>query len=115
MPSMGWILWDMGYKRIAQSDGELAFTSFQRLLKLATLNRCYIKDHGMGNNPTKARKTLPLLLENKTRPMLFLKQHVGIRVQFDCLRKYGIWLRRLWDWPDHYAAAKNEWAKEFWL
>lgn len=37
-PSMGWLFWDKG-QRIAQSDGELAFTSFQKALRVYTLNR----------------------------------------------------------------------------
>lgn len=37
-PSMGWVLWDKG-QRISQSDGELAFTSFNRALRVVTINR----------------------------------------------------------------------------
>lgn len=37
-PSMGWLVWDKG-QRIAQSDGELAFTSYQRALRIYELNR----------------------------------------------------------------------------
>lgn len=39
--SMGWIFWDKG-QRICNSDGELAFTSFQRALRVYELNRVYI-------------------------------------------------------------------------
>lgn len=39
MPSgMGWIVWDKG-QRINQSDGELAFTSFDSALRIYTFNR----------------------------------------------------------------------------
>jgi len=37
-PSMGWIFWDKG-QRIQQSDGELAYTSFERALKVAEYGR----------------------------------------------------------------------------
>jgi site-specific DNA-methyltransferase (adenine-specific) len=37
-PSMGWIFWDKG-QRICNSDGELAFTSFERALRVAEYNR----------------------------------------------------------------------------
>jgi site-specific DNA-methyltransferase (adenine-specific) len=37
-PSMGWIFWDKG-QRICNSDGELAFTSFDRALRAVTYNR----------------------------------------------------------------------------
>jgi site-specific DNA-methyltransferase (adenine-specific) len=43
--SMGWILWDKG-QRISQSDGELAFSSYQKALRVFTLNRCAIKMEG---------------------------------------------------------------------
>ena len=43
--SMGWILWDKG-QRITQSDGELAFSSYQKALRIFTLNRCAIKMDG---------------------------------------------------------------------
>lgn len=36
--SMGWIFWDKG-QRICNSDGELAFTSFDRALRVAEYNR----------------------------------------------------------------------------
>lgn len=37
-PSMGWLVWDKG-QRIAQSDGELAFTNMPKALRVYTLNR----------------------------------------------------------------------------
>ena len=35
---MGWIFWDKG-QRICNSDGELAYTSFERALRVAEYNR----------------------------------------------------------------------------
>lgn len=40
--SMGWIFWDKG-QRICNSDGELAFSSFNKALRVFTLNRTYIQ------------------------------------------------------------------------
>jgi site-specific DNA-methyltransferase (adenine-specific) len=37
-PTSGWLVWDKG-QRIAQSDGELAWTSQDRALRIFTLNR----------------------------------------------------------------------------
>jgi site-specific DNA-methyltransferase (adenine-specific) len=37
-PSMGWIIWDKG-QRINQSDGELAFSSFDKATRICTMNR----------------------------------------------------------------------------
>lgn len=43
--SMGWLVWDKG-QRIAQSDGELAFTSFDKALRIYTLNRVALMTDG---------------------------------------------------------------------
>jgi len=49
--SMGWIFWDKG-QRINNSDGELAFTSFNRALRVFTLNRVFILEFGDTKHPT---------------------------------------------------------------
>jgi len=38
-PSMGWILWDKGQRDFAYSDGELAYTSFNKALRIFTYSR----------------------------------------------------------------------------
>jgi site-specific DNA-methyltransferase (adenine-specific) len=38
-PSMGWIFWDKGQRDFSTSDGELAYTSFQRKLKVFEMSR----------------------------------------------------------------------------
>jgi len=38
-PSMGWIFWDKGQRDFSTSDGELAYTSFQKKLKVFNLSR----------------------------------------------------------------------------
>jgi DNA modification methylase len=43
--SMGWLVWDKG-QRIAQSDGELCFTSFQKALRIFEMNRMAIQQDG---------------------------------------------------------------------
>jgi site-specific DNA-methyltransferase (adenine-specific) len=50
-PSMGWIFWDKG-QRICNSDGELAFTSFQKALRVFELNRVHILEYGDTKHPT---------------------------------------------------------------
>jgi site-specific DNA-methyltransferase (adenine-specific) len=49
--SMGWIFWDKG-QRIKNSDGELAFTSFQKALRVVGLNRVYLLEYGDTEHPT---------------------------------------------------------------
>jgi len=50
-PSMGWIFWDKG-QRICNSDGELAFTSYDRALRVVDANRVKIQEHGGAIHPT---------------------------------------------------------------
>jgi len=49
--SMGWLFWDKG-QRIYNSDGELAFTSFQQALRVVEYNRCKIPENGGAIHPT---------------------------------------------------------------
>lgn len=48
---MGWIFWDKG-QRICNSDGELAFTSFQKALRVFELNRVQLQIEGDTFHPT---------------------------------------------------------------
>jgi site-specific DNA-methyltransferase (adenine-specific) len=49
--SMGWLFWDKG-QRICNSDGELAYTSFQQALRVVKYNRCEIQKFGGAIHPT---------------------------------------------------------------
>ena len=63
-PSMGWIFWDKG-QRICNSDGELAFTSFNKALRVYEVNRVHITQHGDTKHPTqKPVKLYKWLLKN---------------------------------------------------
>jgi site-specific DNA-methyltransferase (adenine-specific) len=55
--SMGWIFWDKG-QRICNSDGELAYTSFQQALRVAEYNRCEIQKIGGAIHPTQKPQQL---------------------------------------------------------
>jgi site-specific DNA-methyltransferase (adenine-specific) len=66
-PSMGWILWDKG-QRINQSDGELAFTSFERALRVYTCNRVALLIEGTIHPTQKPVKLYKWLLNNYAKP-----------------------------------------------
>ena len=55
-PSMGWIMWDKGQREFSLADGELAFTSFNKALRIYTLPRANAKanndKNGGGIHPT---------------------------------------------------------------
>ena len=50
-PSMGWIFWDKG-QDLTMSDGELAFTSFNKALRRKIMNRCQLVVEGNLLHPT---------------------------------------------------------------
>ena len=56
-PSQRWLVWDKG-QRIAQSDGELAWTSMEGALRIFTLNRVALMQDG-AQHPT--QKPLALM------------------------------------------------------
>lgn len=64
-PSMGWIFWDKG-QRICNSDGELAFTSFDQALRVVEYNRVeLLLDYAGTIHPTqKPIKLYKWLLKN---------------------------------------------------
>lgn len=56
-PTMGWFVWDKG-QRIDQSDGELAYTSFDRALRIFTLNRVAIAMDGAAHPAQKPEELM---------------------------------------------------------
>lgn len=76
--SMGWIFWDKG-QELTMSDGELAFSSFQKALRRIIINRCHIGAGAELLHPT--QKPIALyrwLLTNYAKPgMRLLDTHVG--------------------------------------
>jgi site-specific DNA-methyltransferase (adenine-specific) len=92
-PSMGWVFWDKG-QRICNSDGELAFTSFERALRVAKLN------------------LYRWLLENYAKPgQLILDTHVGSASSLIACESMGFDYVGFEIDPDYYAAAKNRMSK----
>jgi len=55
-PSMGWVLWDKGQRNFSLADGELAFTSFDKALRVFDFARVKAlhekKDFGERHHPT---------------------------------------------------------------
>jgi DNA modification methylase len=56
--TMGWLVWDKGQYGLSMSDGELAFTSRDRALRIFTLNRVALMTDG-AHHPT--QKPLALM------------------------------------------------------
>jgi site-specific DNA-methyltransferase (adenine-specific) len=63
-PSMGWVFWDKGQRGLSMSDGELAFTSFERRLQAVTINRVELLKDGTIHPTQKPVKLYEWLLMN---------------------------------------------------
>jgi len=75
--STGWVLWDKG-QRIDQADGELAFTSLSKPLRVFTLNRCAIRNDGAIHPTQKPVDLYKWLLTNYAKEGdLILDTHMG--------------------------------------
>lgn len=66
-PSMGWVFWDKG-QRICNSDGELAFTSFERALRVVEYNRIELLFDGTIHPTQKPIALYKWLLTNYAKP-----------------------------------------------
>lgn len=62
--SMGWIVWDKGQHGLSMSDGELAFSSFQKALRCVVLNRCELAKEGTIHPTQKPIKLYSWLLDH---------------------------------------------------
>lgn len=120
-PKKGWVFWD---KKITNanntnfSDGELAWTSFDCILR-----RCTHDWIGFGylNNPYGEKKSHPTqkpvalyrwLLENYAKPgQLILDTHVGSASSLVACESMGFDYVGFEIDPDYYAAAKNRMSK----
>ena len=65
--SMGWIFWDKG-QRICNSDGELAFSSFNSALRVVTINRVELLLDGTIHPTQKPVALYKWLLKNYAKP-----------------------------------------------
>ena len=103
--SMGWIFWDKG-QRICNSDGELAYSSFGRALRVVEMNRVELLKEGTIHPTQKPRKLYEWLLANYANPGdRILDTHLGSgSIAIAChYRQHHLTACEI-D-PDYYAAA----------
>jgi site-specific DNA-methyltransferase (adenine-specific) len=73
---MKWLVWDKG-QRIAQSDGELAFTSFDTALRIFTLNRVALMQDGAEHPTQKPIALMKWCIEQAGNPQTILDPFMG--------------------------------------
>ena len=68
-PSMGWIFWDKGQRNFSLADGELAWTSFNKALRVYQYSRAKLNNNRGGLHPTEKPVALyKWLLKNYAKP-----------------------------------------------
>lgn len=75
--SMGWVVWDKG-QELSMSDAELAFTSFNRALRIVKINRGELARDGSIHPTQKPIKLYKWLLKNYASPNFkIIDTHLG--------------------------------------
>ena len=111
--SPGWILWDKG-QRLDQADGELAFSSINKPLRIYTLNRVALQIEGTIHPTQKPIKLYSWIIQNYAQPNFkILDTHLGsasiaIAVhKANVLDKMNLHLTGIEIDADYFQAAMN--------
>lgn len=75
-PTMKWLVWDKG-QRIAQSDGELAWTSLHSALRICTMNRGELITDGASHPTQKPVRLMKWCIEQAGNPQTILDPFMG--------------------------------------
>lgn len=105
-PSMGWIFWDKGQREFSLADGELAFTSFQKALRVFEFSRGKLNVE-RGDHPTEKPVGLyKWLLDKYAKPGdKILDTHLGSGTIAIACHDYKFNLTACEIDPEYYAAA----------
>ena len=106
-PSMGWIFWDKGQRDFSLADGELAFSSFDRALRVFTYARGAALAEGERIHPTQKPVALyRWLLANYAKPgQRILDTHLGSGSHAIAAHYFGAHLTACEIDADYFAAA----------
>jgi site-specific DNA-methyltransferase (adenine-specific) len=105
--SMGWIFWDKG-QRIRNSDGELAFSSFKKALRVYELNRVELLIEGTLHPTQKPIKLYKWLLDKYAKQGdKILDTHLGSGSIAIACHDYGFELTACELDTEYYEAAKK--------
>ena len=106
--SMGWIFWDKG-QDLSMSDGELAYTSFNRALRRVKINRGQLMVEGGTIHPTqKPIKLYDWIIQNYcAEANLILDTHLGSGSSRIAAHKAGLDFVGCEIDPDYYQAQER--------
>jgi site-specific DNA-methyltransferase (adenine-specific) len=111
-PSQGWIFWDKGQRDFSLADGELAWTSFNRALRVFTFSRAKLNIE-RGIHPTQKPVALyKWLLANYAKPCdKILDTHVGSASSLIACHDYGYQYIGFELDKDYFEAAQKRLAR----
>lgn len=113
LPSMGWIFWDKGQRNFSLADGELAFTSFGRALRVFDCPRGVANAEEKIHPTQKPVKLYDWLLANYAKPgMRILDTHLGSGSHAIAAHYAGMHLTACEIDPDYFAAASARIERE---
>ena len=113
-PSMGWIFWDKGQRNFSLADGELAWTSFNRALRVFDMSRGACLAEGDRLHPTqKPVKLYDWILANYAEEgMKILDTHMGSGSSAIACHYAGMHLTACELDADYYKAACERITRE---
>ena len=104
---MGWIFWDKGQRDFSLADGELAWTSFNKALRVFDFSRAKLNQTRAGFHPTEKPAALyKWLLSNYAKPGdKILDTHVGSASSLIACHDMGFDAVGFELDPDYYKAS----------
>jgi len=110
--SPGWILWDKG-QRLDQADGELAYSSIKKPLRIWTQNRVILLQEGTIHPTQKPVKLYEWLLTNYAKPdQRILDTHLGSGSSAIAAHYFGCDFVGMEIDEDYYKAAVERFNRE---
>jgi site-specific DNA-methyltransferase (adenine-specific) len=113
-PSMGWIFWDKGQRNFSLADGELAFSSFDKAMRVFDFSRGGQMAEGQRIHPTQKPVALyKWLLKNYATPgQRILDTHLGSGSHAIACHYAGMHLTACEIDADYFEAAKERIKRE---
>ncbi len=106
-PSMGWIVWDKGQRGFSLADEELAWTSFDRALRIFTYSRARALQEGKIHPTQKPVALYRWLLQNYAKPGdRILDTHGGSMSSVIACHDKGFEVTCCELDPEYYAAGR---------
>jgi DNA modification methylase len=86
-PTMGWLVWDKGQREFSLADGELAWTSYQKALRIYTVSRGKALQDGKQHPAQKSVEIMEFSILYSNDAQLILDPFLGSGTTCYCAKK----------------------------